>query len=170
MPVELSIRNGQLHIQPIREVNSLRKKKLLELSNQDAEETNQKLAQFQCDQLCLAYTAQQDQASVTLFFGTHSREVYYDRTARHMGIRDENGQEISRWREKCDNVDIGEEPIAFTCYLDHSMLEIYLNGRKSVTLRNYTEDSRYFQVSGELTSLTLWEMDSAYPLQGDSCE
>lgn len=87
-----------------------------------------------------------------------------------MGIRDENGQEISRWREKCDNVDIGEEPIAFTCYLDHSMLEIYLNGRKSVTLRNYTEDSRYFQVSGELTSLTLWEMDSAYPLQGDSCE
>ena len=50
------------------------------------------------------------------------------------------------------------------------MLEICLNGRKAVTLRNCTEDSRYFQVSGELTSLTLWEMDSAYLIQGDSCE
>lgn len=170
MPVELSIRNGQLHIQPIREINSLRNEKLLELSNQDAEVTNQKLEQFRGDQLCLEYTAQQDQASVTLCYGSHSREVYYDRTAQHLGIRDENGQEIGRWREECDDVDIGDEPISFTCYLDHSMLEIHLNGRKAVTLRNYTEDSRYFRVSGERTSLTLWEMDSAYPLQGDSCE
>lgn len=170
MPVELSIRNGQLHIQPIREINSLRRKKLLELSNQDAEETNQKLAQFSGDQLCLEYTAQQDQASVTLCYGAHSREVYYDRTARHLGIRDENRQEIGRWREECDNVDIGDTPIAFACYLDHSMLEIYLNGRKAVTLRNYTEDSRYFRVSGSLRSLTLWKMDSAYQIQGDSCE
>ena len=162
MPVELSIRNGALHIQPIREINALRRKKLLELSDQDADEANQKLAQRPGDQLCLEYTAQQDQASVTLFFGTHSREIFYDRTARHLGIRDENGQEIGRWREECDNVDISNEPIHFTCYLDHSMLEIYLNGRKAVTVRNYAEDSRYFQVSGELTSLTLWEMDSAY--------
>lgn len=168
LPVELSIRNGQLHIQPIREINSLRKKKLLELSDQARLEVNQKLAQCQGDPLCLEYTAEQDRASVTLCFGNHSREVYYDRTARRLGVRDENGQEIGRWRGEIDNVDIGDEPIAFTCYLDHSMLEIYLNGRKAVTLRNYTEDSRYFRISGELTSLTLWEMDSAYQNQEDN--
>lgn len=110
----------------------------------------------------MEYTAEQDWASVTLCYGTHSREIYYDRAARHLGIRDENGQEIGRWRGEIDNVDIGEEPISFTCYLDHSMLEIYLNGRKSVTLRNYTEGGRHFQIAGEPASLTLWEMDSAY--------
>ena len=79
-----------------------------------------------------------------------------------MGVRDENGQEIGRWRGQIDNVDIGEKSISFTCYLDHSMLEIYLNGRKSVTLRNYTEGSRHFQIAGEPKSLTLWKMGSAY--------
>lgn len=170
LPVEISIRDGELHIQPIREINSLRKKKLLELSDQARLEVNQKLAQRQGDQLCLEYTAKQDWASVTLCYGPHSREIFYDRTTRHLGIRDENGQEIGRWRGEIDNVDIGEEPIAFTCYLDHSMLEVYLNGRKAVTLRNYTEDSRYFQVSGSLQSLTLWEMNSAYHSQEDSCK
>ena len=57
---------GQLHIQPIREINALRGKKLLELPNQDAEEINQELAQCPGDQLCLEYTAMQDQTSVTL--------------------------------------------------------------------------------------------------------
>ena len=162
LPVELSIRNGQLHIQPIREITSLRRKKLLERFDQDTTEANQQLTQCQGDQLYLEYTAEQDRASVTLCYGNHSREVYYDRTARRLGVRDEHGQEIGRWRGECDNVDIGDEPIHFTCYLDHSMLEVYLNGRKAVTLRNYTEDSRYFQVSGSPQSLTLWEMDSAY--------
>ena len=166
LPVELSICNGQLHIQPIREITSLRRKKLLERFDQDAEGINQELAQCPGDQLCLEYTAEQDGASVTLCYGNHGREVYYDRTARRLGVRDENGLEIGRWRGEIDNVDIGDGPITFTCYLDHSMLEIYLNGRKAVTLRNYTEDSRYFRVSGELTSLTLWEMDSAYREDG----
>ena len=88
--------------------------------------------------------------------------MYCDRTARRLGIRDENGQESGRWRGEIDNVDIGDEPIAFTCYLDHSMLEIYLNGRKSVTLRNYTEENRYFCISGNPKSIALWEMASAY--------
>lgn len=162
LPAELSIRNGALHIQPIREITTLRRKKLLGLSDQDTGLANQQLTQCQGDQLCLEYTAEQDWASVTLCYGTHSREIYYDRAARHLGIRDENGQEIGRWRGEIDNVDIGEEPISFTCYLDHSMLEIYLNGRKSVTLRNYTEGGRHFQIAGEPASLTLWEMDSAY--------
>lgn len=162
LPVELSIRKGQLHIQPIREITALRGKKLLTLSSGDEAEANGQLAQCRGDQLCLEYTSEQDRASVTLCFGNHIREIFYDRTARRLGVRDENGEEIGRWRGQIDNVDIGEKPISFTCYLDHSMLEIYLNGRKSVTLRNYTEGSRHFQIAGEPKSLTLWKMGSAY--------
>ncbi len=43
------------------------------------------------------------------------------------------------------------------------MLELYLNDTKSVTLRNYFPDSRFFQVQGDIDRLTLWEMDAAYP-------
>lgn len=162
LPVELSIREGRLHIQPIREITALRGETLLALSGGGAAEANEALSRHCGDQLCLEYTAAQDCASVTLCYGNHSREIFYDRRARHLGIRDGNGQEIGRWRGQIDNVDIGEEPISFTCYLDKSMLEVYLNGRKVVTLRNFTEGSRYFQIAGEPKSLTLWEMDSAY--------
>jgi hypothetical protein len=62
-----------------------------------------------------------------------------------------------------DDADIGDEPIRFSCYLDHSLLEIYLNDVKSVSLRNYFTESRYFQVRGNVQLLKLWEMDSAYP-------
>lgn len=162
LPVELSIREGRLHIQPIREIAALRGETLLALSGGGAAEANEALSRHCGDQLCLEYTAAQDCASVTLCYGNHSREIFYDRRARHLGIREGNGQEIGRWRGQIDNVDIGEEPISFTCYLDKSMLEVYLNGRKVVTLRNFTEGSRYFQIAGEPKSLTLWEMDSAY--------
>lgn len=162
LPVELSIREGRLHIQPIREIAALRGETLLALSGGGAAEANEALSRHCGDQLCLEYTAEQDCASVTLCYGNPSREIFYDRRARHLGIRDGNGQEIGRWRGQIDNVDIGEEPISFTCYLDKSMLEVYLNGRKVVTLRNFTEGSRYFQIAGEPKSLTLWEMDSAY--------
>jgi hypothetical protein len=59
--------------------------------------------------------------------------------------------------------DIGEAPIRFSCYLDHSLLEIYLNETKSVSLRNYFTQPRYFQVCGNIQSMQLWEMTSAYP-------
>ncbi len=88
--------------------------------------------------------------------------MYYDRQTRHLGVRDEAGTEIGLWRDAYDNVDIGSNPIHFTCYLDHSMLEVYLNGRKAVSLRSYTDGQRYFQISGKPASLTLWEMSSAY--------
>lgn len=162
LPVELSIRNGQLHIQPIREINDLRRDVLLLLTHTDSAEANRLLAQCPGDQLCLEFTAEQEEAWVSLCFGQHRRKFFYDRAARHLGVRDENGQEIGRWRGEVDDVDIGNERITFTCYLDRSMLEIYLNGVKAVTLRNYTQENRYFQISGGVQSLTLWEMDSAY--------
>lgn len=160
LPQELSIRDGQLRLRPIREIEALRGDVLLSLSDPDG--ANTQLARHPGDQLCLEYIAGGDKASVTLCYGDHRREICYDRTAQRLGIRDEQGQALGVFRGEADRVDIGGEPIRFTCYLDRSMLEIYLNGRKSVTLRNYTQEQRYFQVSGNVQSLTLWPMDSAY--------
>jgi len=161
LPLELSVQNGQLRFQPVREINTLRGEILLSLTGTG--EANPLLAQHPRDQLCLEYTADDVNASVTLCYGDHRREVYYDRASRRFGIRDEQGQELGVFRGEADCVDIGSEPIRFTCYLDNSMLEIYLNSRKAVTLRNYTQEQRYFQISGAVQSLTLWNMVSAYP-------
>lgn len=155
LPVELSMREGALHIQPVREVESLRQQEIPLTSAQA-------LAQHPGDALCLDYTAAGDAAAVVLRFGSRCREVWYDRTAKRLGVRDETGAEIGRWRCHEDDVDIGGEDIHFLCYLDGSMLEVYLNGRKAVTLRNYTEEERRFEVIGTPRQLHLWEMESAY--------
>ncbi len=155
LPVELSLRQGQLHIQPIREAESLRKREIPVSGNED-------LAQNPGDALCLEFTCQEDAAAVALHFGQQWKEIHYDRNSRHLGVRDETGKEIGLWRGEWDNVDIGGEPIRFVCYLDRSMLEVYVNGRKSLSLRNYTDGQRYFQISGAPSQLHLWEMKDAY--------
>lgn len=155
LPVELSIRDGQVQILPIRELEGLRTEQLSVSCPED-------LCHYVGDELCLDYIAQGDCAAVQLHYGEKLLEVYYDRTTKHLGVRNEAGEEIGRWRCSEDDVDIGNEPIHFLCYLDRSMLEIYLNGRKAVSLRNYTDGSRYFTVSGTPKQLLLWRMACAY--------
>jgi hypothetical protein len=87
----------------------------------------------------------------------------YDRKAKRLTVLDGQGNGIGRYRGSVDDVDIGSEPIRFSCYLDHSLLEIYLNETKSVSLRNYFTQPRYFQVCGNVQSMQLWEMTPAYP-------
>ena len=145
MPVELSIRGGRLQILPIRELAALRGE-MLPLDHTG-------------NTLCLDYTAVGDAASVLLYYGSEDHyEIFYDRLTRHLGIQNTAGEDISRYRGPVDDVDIDDEDIHFLCYLDHSMLEIYLNGRKAVTLRNYTDGARHFEVRGEGKELTLWQI------------
>jgi beta-fructofuranosidase len=111
---------------------------------------------------CLELTAEGDAASVMLCSGAERLEVRYDRIARRLTVLDAAGNEIGRYRGAVDDVDIGDEPIHFTCYLDHSMLEVYVNDVKSVSLRNYFAEPRYFQIRGRIRQLSLWEMESAF--------
>lgn len=64
--------------------------------------------------------------------------VSYDRESAEWTVFSENQKKrISKIRGKEDLVDIGAENIEMECFIDHSMLEIYLNHRKSMTLRVY---------------------------------
>lgn len=163
LPVELSIRAGQLHIQTIREVRSLEKHMHMDCRGGSTEEINHRLRRFPGEMLFLDYTARSHTASLILQWEEGSLEVYYEKPSGHFGVRDEQGTEIGQFRGIEDLVDIGTEPIHFSCYLDHSMLEVYLNSRKSITLRNYPQSSRTFQITGTPESVTLWVMDTAYP-------
>lgn len=165
LPVELSVKDGQLQLAPIREFESLRTGKLLERYDISEAEANECLNGVCGDSFLLEIEVCSPDAAVKVFGdGDQCRTIYYDRTKKRLGAQDESGREIGKWRGHEDDVAIGEEPVQFSCYLDHSILEIYLNKRKSVSLRMYTETAgRKFQAAGgRIGKLVLWEMESAY--------
>lgn len=155
LPMELFWKGGDLAVRPIREALTL-KKKLLTAFAED-------LPGHRGDMRLLELTARGDSAAVSVCAGTRRRTVRYDRKARRLRVLDETGTEIGRYRGIVDDVDIGDEPIRMECWLDHSMFEVYVNERKSVTLRNYFDEERFLAVEGNIDSLCLWELETAYP-------
>ena len=106
--------------------------------------------------------------------GRREKQVYYDRNGRRFGAVDETGKEIGKYRGAQDAVDIAGDLTTMEYFLDHSMIEVYLNEKKSITLRNYIEGSgRRLRISGEVQNireLELWEMGSAYENEEGKCE
>ena len=163
MPVELFWKDGGLGVRPIREARSLRRACLAEGDGLTAEAANAMLGAHPGDRLCLELTMEADTGSVLLRSGREWLEVRYDRPSNRLLVLDEQRREVGRFRGSVDEVSIGGEPIRFHCLLDHSLLEVYLNDVKSVSLRNYFTEPRYFQIRGSLSRLKLWELSSAYP-------
>lgn len=150
MPIELFWKNGDLAFRPIREIHSL--KKALVTGYRE----------YSGDMLCLEMSAEGDFASISACSGEKSLTVRYDRNRRRLEVLDEKGTHLERYRGEVDDVDIGNDPIRFECFLDHSMFEVWLNERKSVSLRNYFDGPRSLRADGAITDLRAWEMDAAY--------
>lgn len=166
LPVELSVRDGELRFRPVRELESLKKRCLLELKDVSLEEANRRLEQFSGDRLWMKVKADAGKLTLETKYGNRSRAVSYDRETGRFGAQDETGRQIGKCRGEVDLVRIGEEQMCMEYYLDASMIEVYLNERKSVTLRNYIEGGlRSLRLAGEncrIRSLELWEMGGAY--------
>ena len=163
MPVELFWTGNNWGMRPIQEAQTLRKSTLLNVEHISEDMVNPLLKQHSGSMLSLEMTAQGDTVSVLLCSGEKQQEIRYNRQKKRLMVLDADGNEIGRYRGSVDDVDIGSEPIRFTCYLDHSLLEVYLNDVKSVSLRNYFTEPRHFQVRGDIQQLKLWEMSPAYP-------
>lgn len=163
MPVELFWKQGGLGVRPIREAQTLRNTLLVDAAQGSEEAVNALLKEHPGHRLSLEMTAEGDSASILLCSGENCQQMRYDRATKRLMVLDAQGNEIGRYRGGVDDVDIGEEPIRFACYLDHSLLEVYLNDIKAVSLRNYFTEPRYFQISGAVQQLQLWELSSAYP-------
>ena len=92
--------------------------------------------------------------------------IYYDKASGRLGVLDESGKQIGKYRGEIDRVDIEQELVTMEYFLDHSMIEVYLNEMKSITLRNYGEGSeRTLKLGGKahnLKKLEVWEMNTAY--------
>ncbi|MDO4331319.1 MAG: glycoside hydrolase family 32 protein [Eubacteriales bacterium] len=166
IPVELFVRNQELRFRPIREIYGLLKKKRIHLEDVTLEEANQYLEQISGNRIYMKICADAEELAVETQCGRQDRTVYYDRRKCRLGALDESGREIGKYRRETDGVDLDGEDICLEYFLDHSMIEAYLNERKSVTLRNYGRwDERRIRLQGEvkrIRSLEVWEMASAY--------
>ena len=162
LPVELFWKNGGLGVRPIREIRTLRSAQLVNARQLPEEEFNDLLRQHPGNRLSLEMTAQGDTAALVLCSGGERLEVRYDRLKKRLTVLDAQRNEIGRYRGTVDDVDIGDAPIHVTCYLDHSLLEVYVNDVKAVSLRNYFTEPRYLQIRGQIHQLGLWEMSPAY--------
>lgn len=166
LPVELSIKGGELHISPIREIYQLKQKKLLHLKDISLKEANLVLSQFKGNCFWMRVQAEASMIAIETLDGERKKSVYYDRPAKHLGITDETGKELGKYRGEEDRVDIGACPIVMEYFLDHSMIEVFLNERKSLTHRNYIQGTeRKLLLDGKverIMELELWEMGTAY--------
>lgn len=66
------------------------------------------------------------------------------------------------------DVELGDDELQLPFYVDGSMLELYVNGRKSVTTRLYPVDEESVGIElwadGDATvhTLDIWQLESAY--------
>lgn len=166
IPIELFWQKNGLRFRPVREIYGLRKKKIIHLENAAVEEANRCLGQISGNRLFLRIQADAEALFVETLSDGQCRTVYYDKKSRRFGVLDENSRQIGKFRGPEDQVNIEAEAVSLEYFLDHSMIEVYLNERKSITLRNYSKGSeRKIKLSGRIQkiySLELWEMESAY--------
>lgn len=168
IPLELSYRKNQFSIKPIDEIYSLLHKKLFELNNVTVADVNVMLQKMNGNRLYLKLVTDANYIGIATIYGDEMSEVYYDKENNLFGAKEYHNTSInSKFRGDIDRVRLGDEPIIIEYFLDYSMIEVYLNQKKSITLRNYAkEGNRKIQLITKdesiLTSLTLWEMQTLY--------
>lgn len=168
LPIELFYRNNQLGIKPIREIYALKHNKLLELNNVTVGEVNNLLNSISGDRLYASIETYADYIGIVTNFGNECVEGYYDKANNLYAAKEPHNASVSsKLRGDIDRVSIGDEPTKLEYFLDHSMIEVYLNQQKSITLRDYSKDeSRSIRLIAQedsmLTCFSLWEMRPIY--------
>ena len=162
MPVQLSIQGNELRIDPISEIRKyfslclstniicaedfgkvvFQQKNLLE---------NRILVMSQGE--CLELIFEEEEDTCTISYNRSSKEW--------KAVSREKGKMISKIRNEQDLIYIGQEEIRMECYVDHSLIEIYLNGRKSMSLRNYAfcENNTFYVRTDNTCTVSVWGYD-----------
>ncbi|MDQ0060340.1 GH32 C-terminal domain-containing protein [Paenibacillus harenae] len=178
LPVSLSLRkDGQLGIEPIEELQSLRCDHLVSLTNVTIAEVNERLANVKGDMLEVVFELEE---AVEERIGLHVRRspngeeetlIYYNRKDAEFGVdrtKTTLDPEARSRGVQSGRLELAEEALRLRVYLDRSMIEAYANGRKSLTTRAYPSrvDALGLQLSGKpsiiIKSIDIWKMSSVY--------
>ncbi|MGL4336501.1 MAG: glycoside hydrolase family 32 protein, partial [Turicibacter sp.] len=168
LPIELfAHEDGCLGVRPIKELENLRCKKHLDIESVSLHDVNEQLKLIKSNMLELKVTVVLDQSEFGLgvcYDEGKRLHVYYEKQFYKYGVRNELG-EIGRYRGEIDMVEVNSNKLTFTLYLDHSMVEVFLNEKKSMTLRQYSnQNNRNLKLFGEANQLIekieVWELDA----------
>jgi sucrose-6-phosphate hydrolase SacC (GH32 family) len=177
LPVALSLRaDGRLGVEPIAELRSLRQEQLLAIREQSLEEANRQLANVRGAMLEILIELEPDTADRYGLAirrspdGMEETLLIYDAVEQTLHA-DRRRSSLDPDVEKSvvgGTLKLGGERLRLHLYLDHSMVEAYANGLKSLTTRVYPvrQDALGIQVWGNGTaivnSLEIWCLGSAY--------
>lgn len=168
LPIELYCENNELCIKPIKEIYTLKQNRILDKKNISIKELNELLKDITSNMLYAKITTNLDYIGLSTMYGDDSLEVFYNRrNSIFAAKRGSDSSIISKMRGNIDKVDIKDSIVEIEYFLDHSMIEVYLNSLKSITLRNYTKDNnRKLKLIGNendiLFNIELWTLKSVY--------
>lgn len=179
LPISLSLGDdGELRLEPIEELKSLRGKQLVSLSNKSLEEANQLIQDIQGDTLEIELEIEPEDAKkfgikvrrtpngeeeTLLYYNKEDQTFSVDRTktTSDPDLKMSSGIQGGK-------VDLKGENLQLHIYLDRSMVEAYINHRKSLTTRVFPSKGDAMGLKlwadGNITvkSMNVWEMKSAY--------
>ncbi|WP_336785179.1 S-layer homology domain-containing protein [Paenibacillus sp. MMO-177] len=167
LPLVLSLLSDDtLGVEPIPELQSLRGKNLVDLSQTTVGAANAKLNKVQGDMLEVVLEAKMNNAKKLGLSlrktadGSEETKLFYDSEKQLLSL--------DRWKSSLDpdvqkgiqsgNMVLDGDLLKLHVYLDRSMLEAYANGKNSIT-------SRIYPTRGDALGLELWSEDGAVTIQ-----
>ncbi|MEE0918788.1 MAG: GH32 C-terminal domain-containing protein [Lachnospiraceae bacterium] len=162
MPIELWIKNDILRIAPISEVKRYFSKCIM--SEEILRENFETMVCLK-EQLIEHYLQLTSKGTYVELILEWEEDAYIISYSRHTkewkALSGKNDVMISKIRAKEDLVDIGDDDIKIECFIDHSMIEFYLNDRKGMTLRGYPfcGKNRLCVRTDGICRVSLWEYD-----------
>lgn len=166
LPLQLSMNQGELVMHPINEIDFIKEIKILDEKNCTLEQVNKVLMDLDENRYYIRVETTSNNLQISTQCLEDILEISYDREEEMFQCVDpSSGKRISRYRGAIDNVSIGSAPICLEYYLDKSMIEVYVNRKKSITLRNYPKDGgRKIWVNSKdaciLSHVTIYKMAS----------
>ncbi len=138
MPVELSFKDGDVMIKPVRELDAYFDEVIYEGTGKA------ELSEVALLENRVSLTFEKDEFSFEINYGKDAFVVSYSKDTRRFEVtRKSDGTPFSMFRGEADEVLIENEPLMIDALFDHSLIEIYLNNRKSLSIRNYEYDHGY---------------------------
>jgi len=181
LPVSLSLGDdGELRIEPIEELASLRGEQLVSFTGKNLNEANELIKDIKGDTLEIELEIEpQDAEKFGIIVrrspnGEEETLLYYNNDNKTFSV-DRNKTTLNPdlknnycYGVQGGKVDLKGENLKLRIFLDRSMLEVYINNRKSLTTRVFPSrgDSMGLQIwaDGNITvkSMKVWRMKSAY--------
>jgi sucrose-6-phosphate hydrolase SacC (GH32 family) len=182
-------KNGNLGVKPIDELNSLRSKELLSMTNKSLASVNQELVKIQGDLLEVVVELESKVANkfgVSVLKSPDDREhtlIYYDAENKKLkadgsksSLRNASFAFSGNRRQSTDtrmdikdHFDLSGETLKLHFFLDKSLIQVYANDRNTITTWSYPTlpDSKGIAIWSErgdvnVKSIKIWELKSIY--------